>query len=169
VDGIGPVLAGRILGRTRRPSRFAAGSQFAAYTGTAPIEVSSAERTRHRLSRAGDRQLTAALHLAAVTPVRMRRSAGRAYYDRKIAEGKTHSEALRCLKRQLAEHVWRTMIKDEHRRQHRHQQTTGPGGHTGAATTESSATGSTPTAGSSDKSQPGPAGTEPTTHQPRST
>jgi hypothetical protein len=117
VDGIGPVLAGRILGRTRRASRFATGSQFAAYTGTAPIEVSSAERARHRLSRAGDRQLNAALHLAAVTQVGMRRSDGRAYYDRKIAEGKTHSEALRCLKRQLAEHVWRTMIRDEHRRQ----------------------------------------------------
>src|SRR2546423_4048087 len=63
VDGIGPVLAGRILGRTRRPSRFASGSQFAAYTGTAPIEVASAERARHRLSRGGDRQLNAALHL----------------------------------------------------------------------------------------------------------
>jgi transposase len=160
VDGIGPVLAGRILGRTRRPSRN--GSQFAAYTGTAPIEVSSAERTRHRLSRAGDRQLNAALHLAAVTQVRMRRSAGRAYYDRKIAQGKTHNEALRCLKRQLAEHVWRTMIKDENRRQHRPEQTTGPGGHTGAAL-QSSATGPTPTASSSDKSLPGPADNQPTT------
>lgn len=162
VDGIGPVLAGRILGRTRRPSRFANGSQFAAYTGTAPIEVSSAERTRHRLSRAGDRQLNAALHLAAVTQVRMRRSAGRAYYDRRIAEGKIHHEALRCLKRQLAEHVWRTMSTDENRRQHRPEQTTGPGGHTGAAL-QSSATGPTPTASSSDKSLPGPADNQATT------
>jgi transposase len=106
---------------------------FAAYTGTAPIEVSSAERARHRLSRGGDRQLNAALHLAAVTQVRMRSSAGRAYYDRKIAEGKTRNEALRCLKRQLAEHVWRTMIRDENRRQQHRDQMTGPGGHTGAA------------------------------------
>jgi transposase len=53
VDGIGPVLAGRIVGRTRRPSRFATGSQFAAYPGTAPIGFSSAERTRHRLPRGG--------------------------------------------------------------------------------------------------------------------
>ena len=92
----------------------------------------------------------------------MRRSDGRAYYDRKIAEGKTHNEALRCLKRQLAEHVWRTMIKDENRRQHRHEQMTGPGGHTGAAL-QSSAAGPTPTASSSDKSLPGPADNQPTT------
>jgi transposase len=96
VDGIGPVLAGRILGRTRRASRFASGSQFAAYTGTAPIEVASAERARHRLSRGGDRQLNAALHLVVVTQVRMRTSPGRAYHDRKIAEGKTRNEAWRC-------------------------------------------------------------------------
>ena len=104
----------------------------------------------------------ACLHLAAVTQVRMRGRAGRAYYDRKIAEGKTHKEALRCLKRQLAVHLWRTMIRDEHRRQHRDEQKTGLGGHTGAAL-QSSATGPTPTASSSDKSVPGPATNQPTT------
>jgi transposase len=161
VDGIGPVLAARILGRTRRPSRFPAASHYAAYTGTAPIEVASAERARHRLCRGGDRQLNAALHLAAVTQVRMRRSAGRAYYDRKIAEGKTRNEALRCLKRHLADHVWRIMIKDENRRP-QPGQATSPGGHTGA-TLQSSATGPTPTASSSDKSLPGPANPQPTT------
>ena len=120
------------------------------------------EPARHRLSRGGDRQLNAALHLAAVTQVRMRASAGRAYYDRKIAAGKTHKEALRCLKRQLAEYLWRTMIRDETRRQRRNQQTTGPGGHIGAAI-QSSATGPSPTASSSDRSLPGPASNQPTT------
>ena len=162
VDGIGPVLAARILSRTRRPSRFASGSQFAAYTGTAPIEVASAERARHRLCRGGDRQLNAALHIAAVTQVRMRTSAGRTYYDRKVAQGKTRNEALRCLKRTLAEHLWRIMVKDESRRQRQHDQTTGPGGHSGA-TVQSSATGPTPAASSSDKSLPGPADNQPTT------
>jgi transposase len=162
VDGIGPVLAGRILGRTRRASRFATGSQFAVYTGTAPIEVASAERARHRLSRGGDRQLNAALHLVAVTQVRMRHTAGRAYYDRKIAEGKTRNEALRCLKRRLAEHLWRIMIRDENRHHRQRSRTTGPGGHSGA-TLKSSATGPTPMASSSDKSLPGPATAQPTT------
>jgi hypothetical protein len=49
VDGIGSVLTARVLGRTRRPSRFARGSQFAAHVRIAPIEVASAERARHRL------------------------------------------------------------------------------------------------------------------------
>jgi transposase len=149
-----------------RPSRFASGSQFASYTGTAPIEVASAERARHRLSRGGDRQLNAALHIAAVTQVRMRASAGRAYYERKIAEGKTRKEALRCLKRRLAEHLWRIMIRDECHRGRDHEETTGPGGHSGA-TLRSSATGSTPKASSSDKSLPGPADNQPTTARNR--
>jgi hypothetical protein len=82
----------------------------------------------------------------------MRRSTGRAYYDRKIAEGKTHNEAMRCLKRRLADHVWRIMIADERRT----APAAGPGGHPGA-TLASSAAGSTPTTSSSDKSLSGPA------------
>lgn len=113
VQGVGPVLAVRLLGRTGRPSRFASSAAFASYAGVAPIEVASGQRSRHRLSRSGDRQLNSALHLVAVTQVRMRCSVGRGYYDRKIAEGKTHNEALRCLKQRLADHVWRLMLSDE--------------------------------------------------------
>ena len=91
-----------------------------------PIEVASADRARHRLPRGGDRQLNLALHIIALTQVRMRGSTGRAYYDTKIAAGKTHNEAMRCLKRRLADHVWRLMIRDEH------DQAAGPGGHSGA-------------------------------------
>ena len=80
----------------------------------------------------------------------MRGTAGRLYYDTKIAAGKTHNEAMRCLKRRLADHVWRLMIRDG-----REARTTGPGGHSGAPLT-SSAAGSTPATSSSDKSLPGP-------------
>lgn len=156
VDGIGPVIAAKLLGRTRGASRFPSASAFANYAGVAPVEVASAEWQRHRLPRGGDRQLNLALHLTALTQVRMRASTGRAYYDKKIAEGKTHNEAMRCLKRRLADHVWRVMLADERCTR------TGPGGQPGA-TTESSATGPTPTAGSSDKSLPGPAEAHPTT------
>lgn len=116
VDGVGPVLAARLLGRTGSPARFASGSHYASYTGTAPIEVASAEHARHRLSRSGDRQLNAALHLVAVTQARMPRSAGHAYVQRKLAEGKTRNEALRCLKRRLASHLLQIMLTDERRR-----------------------------------------------------
>ena len=62
-----------------------------------------------------DRRLNSAIHLIAVTRVRMRHSIGRAYFDKKIAEGKTRNEAMRCLRRRLANHIWRMMIADERR------------------------------------------------------
>ena len=113
VQGVGPVLAARLLGRTGPASRFRSPAAFASYAGVAPIEVASGDHARHRLSRSGDRQLNSALHLVAVTQVRMRSSTGRGYYDRKIGEGKTHNEAMRCLKRRIADHVWRVMRADE--------------------------------------------------------
>ena len=115
VDGVGAVTAVRLIGRTGRASRFATTDAFAAYAGVAPIEVASGDRTRHRLSRSGDRRLNSAIHLIAVTQVRMRNSIGRRYFDTKIAEGKSRNEAMRCLKRRLANHLWRLMIADEQR------------------------------------------------------
>jgi transposase len=105
IDGIGPVLAGRFLGRMGRASRFPTAAAFANYAGVAPVEVASADRSRHRLPRGGDQQLNLALHIVALTQVRMPASVGRAYYDQKIAAGKTHNEAMRCLKRRLAARV----------------------------------------------------------------
>ena len=115
VDGVGAVTAVRLIGRTGPASRFPTAHAFATYVGAAPIEVASGERTRHRLSRRGDRQLNSAIHLVAVTQVRMPNSRGRQYFDSKIAEGKTRNEAMRCLKRRLANHLWRLMIADEQR------------------------------------------------------
>jgi transposase len=150
--GVGPIVAGRLLGRTAGASRFPTAAEFASYAGVAPIEIASADKIRHRLSRNGDRKLNNALHTIALTQVRIPTSRGRRYYDRKIGEGKTHNEAMRCLKRRLATHVWTIMRTDE-----RHQAATaGPGGHSGA-TFISSAAGSTPQANSSDQSLPRPA------------
>jgi transposase len=157
VDGVGPVVSGRLLARTRGMSRFATAAAFASYAGVAPVEVSSAERVRHRMPLGGDRQLNHALHIVAVNQIRMRGSAGRAYYDTKIATGKTEKEARRCLKRRLADHIWRLMIRDG-------RQDAGPRGQQGA-TLQSSAAGSTPTASSSDKSLPEPAMSDSTTGQ----
>ncbi|MEE1768876.1 IS110 family transposase [Streptomyces sp. JV185] len=110
------MTAARLLGRTGNPNRFPTASAFAQYAGTAPIEIASADRARHRLSRRGDRQLNAALHTVAITQIRMPGSRGHAYYQAELAEGKTSREAQRCLKRRLADHVWRTMVVDERRR-----------------------------------------------------
>lgn len=73
--------------------------------------MSSGDVVRHRLSRAGDRQLNYALHVMALAQIRYD-SPGRDYYQRKRAAGKSHKEAMRCLKRRLADVVYRTMIND---------------------------------------------------------
>jgi transposase len=103
IFGVGPVIAATVIGEVGDISRFASRDRFAAYNGTAPIEVSSGKRTVHRLSRRGNRRLNHAAHMAAVTQVRYPHSEGRAYYDKKLAEGKTAKEALRALKRQVSD------------------------------------------------------------------
>jgi transposase len=126
------------------------------WNGTAPIDASSGEQVRHRLSRAGNRQINRVLHIMARTQIR-NPSAGRAYYERKKADGKAPMEAMRCVKRRLSDIVYQQMLNDS--MQHTK---TGPGGQQGNDS-DSSATGSHPHAGSSDKPLPGPAKTQPMT------
>jgi transposase len=156
LSGIGTLNAAKILARVGTIERFRSADAFASYTGTAPIAASSGDVTRHRLSRAGDRQLNCCLHTMAITQI-SRDTPGRAYYRRKRAVGKSHREALRCLKRRLSDVVYRQLLRDA---------TTsigaGPAGHTGATLT-SSAAGSHPITSTSDKSLTGPANRHPTT------
>jgi transposase len=111
--GVGPVLAARFLGEVGDIGRFPSKHHFAAHTGTAPLEASSGQVVRHRLSRAGDRKLNHALYMMAMVQVR-RPSAGQAYYRRKLAEGKSPKKALRCLKRRLSDAVYRCLLADQH-------------------------------------------------------
>lgn len=115
IDGVGPILAARILGRSGRASRFPTAAAYANYTGTAPVQIASADSSRHRLSRYGDRQLNSAFYTIAMIQIRMPDSAGRAFYNKKIAEGKTPRTAARALKRHLAGYLWRIMLADEKR------------------------------------------------------
>jgi transposase len=112
VFGVGPVIAATVIGDVRDVSRFGGRDRFAAYNGTAPIEVSSGNRKVHRLSRRGNRRLNHAVHMAAVTQVRHKHSDGRAYYDKKLAEGKTPKEALRALKRQVSDAIYQHLKAD---------------------------------------------------------
>ena len=91
--GVGPVVAATVIGEVRDVSRFPGRDHFAACNGTAPIEVSSGNRKVYRLSRRGNRRINHAIHMAAVTQIRHSHSQGRAYYDKKRAEGKTPKEA----------------------------------------------------------------------------
>jgi transposase len=106
--GCGPVTAAIIIGHTAGAKRFPTDACFARHTGTAPIPASSGNTKRHRLHRGGDRQLNHAIHIIALSRARTDPATG-AYLDRRHAEGKTKKEALRCLKRHLARHIWRLL------------------------------------------------------------
>ncbi len=112
VFGVGPVIAATAIGDVRQVSRFPSRDHFAAYNGTAPVEVSSGNRKIYRLSLRGNRRLNHAVHMAAITQIRHKHSDGRAYYERKIAEGKTHKEALRCLKRRISDAIYAALVAD---------------------------------------------------------
>jgi transposase len=116
VFGVGPIVACMLIGYSGDIARFASRDHYAAYNGTAPIEMSSGRRVVHRLSRRGNRQLNHALHIAAIVQIRHRHSPGRAFYERKLAEGKTKKEAVRALKRRLSDVVYRHLVADAQRR-----------------------------------------------------
>jgi transposase len=109
IFGIGPILAARIIGTEGNVERFSSKAHFASYSGTAPVEASSGEVVRHRLSLAGNRKLNNALHMVAVCQARSDARGG-AYYRKKMAEGKSRKEALRCLKRRLSDAVFKSLM-----------------------------------------------------------
>jgi transposase len=111
IFGMGPILAARIIGTVGNVARFPTKAHFASYSGTAPLEVSSGEVVRHRLSLAGNRKLNYALHMVAVCQARSDTRGG-VYYGKKLAEGKSRKEALRCLKRRVCDAVFRSLVAD---------------------------------------------------------
>jgi transposase len=108
------------------------------------------------LRTAGNRQINRVLHIMARVQIR-NPSEGRDYYERKKAGGKAPMEAMRCVKRRLSDIVYQRMLHDALTRQG-----TSPGGQQGNDS-DSSAAGSHPNAGSSDKPLPGPATSQPKT------
>ena len=136
--GVGPVIAATILGDVPDISRFPSRDHFAAYNGTAPVEASSGKRKVFRLSRRGNRRMNHAIHMAAVTQVRNKHSDGRAYYDKKRAEGKTGKEALRALKRRVSDAIYGRLQADA-RPAARAAAAAGPGGQPGNDSASSAA------------------------------
>ena len=111
IVGVGAITAAKLLGETGDPRRFRSKGGFAMACGAAPIPASSGQTRRHRLNRGGNRQLNRALHTIALVQARVDPRA-RAYLDRKQGEGKTWLESIRCLKRHLADVVYRGMVED---------------------------------------------------------
>ncbi len=159
LNGIGPSGAARLLVDVGDITRFPTKAHFASWNGTAPIDASSGDQVRHRLSRGGNRQINRVLHIMATVQLR-NPTEGRAYFDRRKAEGKTSMEAMRALKRRLSDIVYRQLIVDALA-----PPKTGPGGHPGT-TLQSSVADSHPDIDTSDQSLPGPANHEPRTALP---
>jgi transposase len=160
LPGIGPVVAARTLADVGDVARFADRNRLASWTGTAPIEASSGEIVRHRLSRARNRRMNHVIHIAAATQIRLD-TPGRASYRRKLAGGKTRAEAMRCLNRRISDAIFRQLVADAKTLGAAGLHTgvdAGPGGHRGASL-NSSAAGSHPHTGTSDQPLPGPAPT----------
>ena len=114
IVGIGPICAAIIIGFTGDVGRFATKGHFATYNATAPIEASSGPNAKHRLNPRGNRKLNHAIHIAAISQLR-HHSEGRAYYNRKITEGKTSKDAVRALKRRISDRIYRHLIADARR------------------------------------------------------
>jgi transposase len=152
--GVGVITTALILGEVGNVARFKNKDHFASYNGTAPADRGSAGNPQPSVNCKGNRRINHAIHVVAVTQVRHHPPA-RELYARKISEGKTKKEALRVVKRRVSDAIYRQLVIDAQRHE------AGPGGHAGTSLS-SSVTSSTPTAGSSDRPQPGPK-LEPTT------
>ncbi|WP_101653121.1 IS110 family transposase [Brevibacterium ihuae] len=111
VPGMGTLGAAMIIGETAGIARFRSRDAYARFNGTAPIPVWSGNKVRVRLSRGGNRTINTALHMAALTQIRMG-AEGATYYDKLIAAGKTRKEALRLLRRRLSDRVYAAQRAD---------------------------------------------------------
>jgi transposase len=118
IPGCGVLSAAVIIGETATASRFRSRDAYARFTGTAPIPVWSGNTVRVRLNRGGNRAVNCALHMIAVTQARGI-GPGKDYIAKQLAAGKTTTEALRLLRRQLSDTVFRALLADEHRQAHR--------------------------------------------------
>lgn len=108
IEGCGVLMAARILAEVDDIHRFPSERHLAAYAGTNPLEASSGRSQRHRLNRTGNRKLNMALHVIAITQIRMYQPA-REYIARRRADGKSTREALRALKRYLIRRVYQVL------------------------------------------------------------
>ncbi|MCE9972755.1 transposase [Escherichia coli] len=95
------------------PQRLRSESGFAALCGVSPVPVSSGKTNRYRLNRGGDRAANSALHIIAIGRLRTDDKT-KEYVARRVAEGHTKMEAIRCLKRYISREVY-TLLRNQNR------------------------------------------------------
>jgi transposase len=111
IPGCGALSAAKLVGEAADVTRFKSRDAYAMWAGTAPIPVWSANNERFRLNRGGNRQTNAALHRIAITQIRIHPDA-QAFIHKRLETGSTKREAIRLLKRRLANVVYRTLLAD---------------------------------------------------------
>lgn len=111
IPGCGVLGAAAILGETAGITRFKSKAAYARFNGTAPIPVWSSNKVRVRLNRGGNRTINHALHMIAITQIRLK-GEGTAYYTRQLAAGKTTTEAKRLLRRRISDRVYQALRAD---------------------------------------------------------
>ena len=111
MPGCGTLSAAKLIGEAADITRFKSRDAYAMWAGVAPIPVWSANQERFRLNRGGNRQTNAALHRIAITQIRIHPDA-QAFIKRRLETGSTKREAIRLLKRRLANVVYRTLLAD---------------------------------------------------------
>jgi transposase len=113
-SGVGPWTAGALLvAAGDNPERLHSEASFAALCGSSPLDASSGRQQRHRLNRGGNREANCALHMITVNRHRWD-SRTQEYVERRMAEGKTKREAMRCLKRYIARELYQKIVADLH-------------------------------------------------------
>ncbi|HFK3816380.1 TPA: IS110-like element ISEc21 family transposase [Escherichia coli] len=95
------------------PQRLRSESGFAALCSVSPVPVSSGKTNRYRLNRGGDRAANSALHIIAIGRLRTDDKT-KEYVARRVAEGHTKMEAIRCLKRYISREVY-TLLRNQNR------------------------------------------------------
>jgi transposase len=127
VDELAPALVARnsighetaaqlLLTAGDNVQRLRSEASFAALCGVSPVPASSGKTTRHRLSRGGDRAANSALHIIATGRLRTDPRT-QAYVAKRITEGHSKLEAIRCLKRYIAREVF-SLIKQRSQERH---------------------------------------------------
>jgi len=127
VDELAPALVARnsighetaaqlLLTAGDNVQRLRSEASFAALCGVSPVPASSGKTTRHRLSRGGDRAANSALHIIAIGRLRTDPRT-QAYVAKRITEGHSKLEAIRCLKRYIAREVF-SLIKQRSQERH---------------------------------------------------
>jgi transposase len=157
VSGSGPASTGTVIGDAGGVTRFPSRDHFASATAPPRPGVPPGNRKICRLPRRGNRRISHALHMAAITQIRHAHSDGRACCDRKIAEGKTRKETLRCLKRRISDAVF-ARLQAGARQATATAAAKGPGGQPGNSL-DSSAAGSHPGRQLFGQATPGPSPT----------